>query len=400
MVNMLSKMSIYTLNKESMIDTYRPSLGPEELRAVALVFDSRWLGLGPVTEKFERRLAEFLECKYVVGVGHGTAALHLALDVLGLAPRDEVIVPSLTFVGSVQAIRMCGATPVFCEVDPDTLNLDLPDAAARITPRTRAIMPVHFAGLPCDLEPLWDIARRRGIHVVEDAAHAFGSRYRNHPVGAAGDVVCFSFDTIKNITCGEGGAVATNNETWARHIRRRRRLGMEMDFEPRTAAEANWQYQVVSHGFRYHMSDLHAAIGLVQMEKFPVFQRRKREIMERYDAAFVELPGIEVLQHDLETTCPWACVLKILNGRRDAFREQLRQKGINTLVQFIPNHLQPAFASCRSDLPVTERLFEQIVSLPLFVEMTDADVDAVIQAVSDFAKSTARATVMCGFKAQ
>jgi len=381
-----------------MINTYCPSLGPEELRAVTSVFDSRWLGLGPVTEQFERRLAEFLECKYVVGVGHGTAALHLALDVLRLGPGDEVIVPSLTFAVSVQAIRMCAATPVFCEVDADTLNLDLPDATARITPRTRAIMPVHFAGLPCDGDSLWETARRRGIHVVEDAAHAFGSRYCNRLVGAAGDLVCFSFDTIKNITCGEGGAVATNNETWARHVRQRRRLRMEMDFEPHTAAEANWQYQAVSRGFRDNMSDLHAAIGLVQAEKFPAFQQRKREIMERYNASFAELPGIEVFQHDLETTCPWACVLKILDGRRDAFREQLRQKEINTLVQFILNHLQPAFASCLSDLPVTEQLFGQIVSPPLFVEMTDADVDAVIQAVSAFAENTARATVACGFK--
>jgi len=244
---------------------------------------------------------------------------------------------------------------------------------------------------------VWETARRHGLHVGEDAAHALGCRYRNHPIGAAGDLACFSFDTIKNITCGEGGAVATNNETWARHIRRRRRLGMEMDFKPRTAAEAHWQYKVVSHGFRYHMSDLHAAIGLVQMEKFPAFQRRKREIMERYEAAFAELPGIEVLRHDLATTCPWACVLKILDGRRDAFREQLRQGGINTLVQFIPNHLQPAFASCRSELPVTERLFGQIVSLPLYVEMMDADVDTVIQAVSAFAEKSTRATVACGF---
>ena len=367
-----------------MIPTFRPSLGPEELRAVAAVFDRRWLGQGELAGQFEQRLAEFLGAKYVVAVDHGTSALHLALEALGLQPGDEVVVPSLTFVATVQAIRMAGATPVFCEVEPETLNLDVADAVSRVTRRTRAILPVHFAGLPCDMDALLNAARDRNLRIVEDAAHAFGASYHGRKVGTLGDLTCFSFDTIKHITCGEGGAVATNNDTFARDLTRRRRLGMESSYAAAGPDEAHWPYHVVSHGFRYHLPDLHAAIGLAQLEKFHTFQGRRREIVARYDAAFAGWEELEPLAHDLENACPWAYVVKLLNGRRDAFREHLQQRGIATMIQFIPNHLQPAFAPFRRELPVTERLFDQIVTLPLFVEMTEADVAAVIKGVQSF----------------
>ena len=378
-----------------MLSAFRPCLGPEELRAIGAVFDSRWLGMGDAAKKFEQRLAEFLGARHVIAVGSGTAALHLALDALEIGPGDEVIVPSLTFVATVQAIRMVGATPVFCEVKPETLNLDVTDAVRRVTDRTRAILPVHFGGLPCDMDPLLREARRRKIHVVEDAAHAFGALYHARKVGTLSELTCFSFDAIKNITCGEGGAVATDNASLARNIARRRKLGIETRPEPAQPDEAGWQYHVLSHGFRYHLSDINAAIGLAQLEKFPAFQRRKREIVARYDEAFADLPGLDTLEHDLEQTCPWAYVVKISGGRRDAFREHLWRQGIATLIQFIPNHLQPAFAPFRTELPVTEQLFRQIVSLPLFVEMTDANVDAVIQAVRSFARKPAHAAVAC-----
>jgi perosamine synthetase len=376
-----------------MIPAFRPCLGPEELQGVSSVFDSRHLGLGEVTREFERRLSQFLQVKHVVAVSHGTAALHLALDALELEPGDEVIVPSLTFVATVQAILMAGAVPVFCEVKPDTLNLDITDAFGRVTSRSRAIMPVHFAGLPCEMGSLLREARLREISVVEDAAHAFGACHQGHKIGSLGDLTCFSFDAIKNITCGEGGAIATESDELAAGLARRRRLGMAHGFQSGDPAEAHWQYHVVSRGFRYHMPDINAAIGLKQLEKFSAFQARRREIVERYDRAFGGLPGLEPIQHDLEQTCPWAYVVKVAGGRRNSFREYLVRQGIQTLVQFIPNHLQPAFAKFRVDLPVTEELFEQIVSLPLFVEMTDAQVETVIEAVQGFTKKAdARAT--------
>ena len=367
-----------------MIPTFRPSLGADELRAVARVFDSRWLGQGEVTRQFEQRLAEFLGSKHVVAVDHGTSALYLALDALELQSGDEVILPSLTFVATAQAIRMAGAIPVFCEVEPETLNLDVADAIGRVTRRTRAILPVHFAGLPCDMDALLNAARTQGLHIVEDAAHAFGASYRGRKVGTLGDLTCFSFDAIKHITCGEGGAVATNDDTFARNLRRRRKLGMEVAVTEATQNQAHWPYQVVTHGFRYHLPDLHAAIGLAQLDKLQAFQSRRREIVARYDAAFAGLDGLEPVKHDLENACPWAYVVKVLDGRRDSFREFLSQHGIATLIQFVPNHLQPAFAPFRAGLPVTERLFQQIVTLPLFVEMTDADVEKIIKVVQAF----------------
>jgi perosamine synthetase len=379
-----------------MISTFCPSLGPEELGAVRSVFDSRWLGMGEVTNQFERRLAQFLGARHVVAVGCGTAALHLALDALELEPEAEVLVPSLTFVATIQAIRMAGATPVFCEVKPETLNLDPADAVARITSRTRVILPVHYAGLPCDMDGLLAEARPRGLRVVEDAAHAFGARYQGRPVGTVGDLTCFSFDAIKNITCGEGGAVTTEDAELARRIACRRKLGIDTRFPPASPEEASWPYHVLTHGFRYHLPDLNAAIGLVQLARFPAFQERKREIVRRYDAAFANLPDVEPLEHDLEQTCPWAYVVKVPGPCRDAFREHLHRHGVATLIQFVPNHLQPAFAPWRADLPATERLCQQIVSLPLHVDMTDADVETVAQAVRSFAGWPRRFVAACG----
>lgn len=367
-----------------MIPTYRPCIGREELNAVQSVFDSRWLGMGQVTHRFERRLEEFLGARRVVAVDRGTAALHLALDALELRAGDEVIVPSLTFVGTIQAIRMTGATPVFCEVEQRTLNTDVPDALGRITDKTRVILPVHFGGLPCEMDKLLQAARMRGIRVVEDAAHAFGSSYNGRMIGTLSDLTCFSFDAIKNITCGEGGAVATDSDELANRIARRRCLGIERAVDGTDPAHATWQYRVLSHGFRYHMSDINAAIGLAQLEKFPVFQKRRREIVRRYDEAFAKIEGIEPLRHDLEQTCPWAYVVKVHGDRRDEFRAHLARHGIATLIQFIPNHLQPAFAQFRVPLPVTEQLFRQIVSLPLHVELTDENIETVIRAVYRF----------------
>jgi perosamine synthetase len=221
--------------------------------------------------------------------------------------------------------------------------------------------------------------------VVADAAHAFGARWGGRRLGSHGDLTCFSFDAIKHITCGDGGAVATQDGRLAALLRQRRRLGIETEMGAAPAGQVHWQYHVVSHGFRYHLSDLHAAIGLAQLPKFPAFCRRRAEIVARYDAAFRDCEGLALLPHDLTDACPWAYVLKVLGGRRDAFRAHLQDRGVNTLVQFIPNHLQPAFAPWRASLPVTEQLFGEIVSLPLFVELTDAEVAAVIEAVQSFA---------------
>ncbi len=362
----------------------RPSVGATELSRLGDVLTSRWLGMGPQTAAFEQALRTQLGAKHVLAVAHGTDALHLALDALELRAGDEVLVPSLTFAATIHAIRMVGATPAFCEVEPATLNLDPDDVRARLGPRTRAILPVHFAGLACDLDRLLALARDHGAAVIEDAAHAFGSTYRGRPIGTWGDVTCFSFDAVKNITCGEGGAVATDRDDLAATMKLRRSLGMNRDAARTSPTDAAERDTVVDRGFRYHMSDLNAAIGLAQLEQAATFRARKHAIVEAYDAAFAGLPGVALIRRHRSETFPFSYVVRITDGRRDALRAHLAAHGIETKVHFIPNHLQPAFQRFTRPLPVTERLGREVVSLPFFVDLTEAEVRCVIERVQEF----------------
>ncbi len=367
-----------------MIPVQRPYLGAEELEAVGKVFDSRWLGLGAVTKDFEDKLREFLGVKYVLAVNTGTSALHLALDVLDMRPGDEVIVPSLTFVASVQAIMSAGARPIFCDVREDTLNMDVKDALGRVTSRTKAVIPVHYGGEACQMDELIAFARKQKIRIVEDAAHAFGSSYKGRKVGTLGDLTCFSFDPIKNITCGEGGAVTTCDETLYKKMIPKRILGIDNDTWSRYRGERNWFYEVVTPGYRYHMPNINAAVGLEQLKRADKFRSRKQAIVAAYDAAFAHVPGLTLIRHDPKETFPFFYILRALDKQRDALAGYLREKGVGTGVHYIPNHLQPLFSEFRSSLPVTERLFDELLTLPLYYEMTDNDVAAVIEAVSRF----------------
>lgn len=371
------------MSEKCKIPVHRPYLGREELEAVGRVFDSRWLGLGSVTKEFEERLCELLGVRHVVAVNTGTAALHTALDALDLQPGDEVLVPSLTFVSTVQAILAVAARPVFCEVCADTLTLDVVDSMKRVTPRTRAILPVHYGGLACEMDGLVPAAQEQGLWIVEDAAHAFGSTYKGRMAGSLGDIACFSFDPIKNITCGGGGAVATDSDALAGRIQLRRNVGISTDSWDRLGDERPWFYNVVAPGFRYSMSNLNAAIGLVQLERLEAFRARKQAIVRRYDEAFRAQPGLALIEHGLEAF-PFSYVIRVLDGRRDALMSYLAEQGIGTTVEFIPNHLQPLFAEYRVLLPVTEQLYGEILTLPLYYEMGEDDVETVIGAVSTF----------------
>jgi perosamine synthetase len=367
-----------------MIPVQRPYLGQEELNAVARVFEDRWLGMGMVTREFEDRLREFLGAKHVIAVNTGTAALHLAVAALELQDGDEVIVPSLTFIASVQAILATGARPVFCEVSKETLNIDVLDARQRVTERTRAIMPVHYGGLACDMDELLALARERKIWVVEDAAHAFGSSYKGRRIGTLGDVTCFSFDPIKNVTCGDGGAVVTDNDELARRVLPMRNVGISQDSWVRRTTSRSWYYEVVAPGYRYHLGNLNAAIGLEQLKRLELFRARKQSIVRRYEEAFQNVNGLALPVRNIDETFPFFYIVRVLEKRRDALVEYLQEKGVGTGVHYIPNHLQPLFADLRVPLPTTERLFEEILTLPLYFEMTDADVETVIAAVRSF----------------
>jgi len=368
-----------------MIKNAKPSIGNEELTNIKAVFDTAWLGMGSTVFEFEKAVSDSLGARHTIAVNTGTAALHIALDALDLQPSDEVIVPSLTFAASIQAIMSCNARPVFCEVDESTLNISIEDVKEKITKKTKAIMPVHYGGQPCDMDELLAIAQQHSLHIVEDAAHAFGSLYKGKKIGSFGDITCFSFDPIKNITCGEGGAVVTNSEELAQRVIKKRILGIDKDTWRRYKNERSWFYEVVDKGFRYHMSNINAAIGLAQLKKADGFAARKRQICRDYDAAFKGIEHIELLRRDYETIFPFNYVIKVKDDR-DALLERLKENEIDAGIHYIPNHLQPVFKEYTLALPVTERLFGQILTLPLYSDMQDSDVAKIIEAVKSFKK--------------
>lgn len=369
-----------------MIPIARPSIGEEELAEVKKVFASGWLGMGSVVFDFEEAIKKYLSAKYVIATNTGTSALHIALDALNLKNSDEVIVPSLTFVASIQSIIAAGARPVFCDVEPDTLNIDLRDVKSKITSRTKVIMPVHYGGLPCRMDELLNIFKDKGIRIVEDAAHAFGSIYKGRKIGSFGDIACFSFDPIKNLTCGEGGAVVTDDENLAQEIMRKRILGIDKDTWHRYKNQRSWFYEVVTTGFRYHMSNINAAIGLVQLKKLDNVLEKKNQIVKAYDQAFKGISRVELLFRDYENTAPFNYIIKIRDNRRDELLDYLNKNGIGAGVHYIPNHLQPLFKEFKTSLPVTERLANEIISLPLYFDMGQDDVDKVIDGVKKFFK--------------
>jgi perosamine synthetase len=363
------------------IPVSRPSLGDEELAAVKTVFDSGWLGLGAQVLEFEQGLQKFLGAKHVVCTNTGTTALHLALDALGIKAGDEVIVPSFTFVATVQAITETGAKPVFCDIHSDDLNMDADAVRKKITKRTKAILPVHYRGIPCDMDEIHALAEKNKFYVVEDAAHAFGSSYKGKKIGSFGDIACFSFDPIKNITCGEGGAVVFQDDTLLEKIQQKRILGIDKDTWSRYRNERSWFYDVVTQGYRYHMSNISAAVGLVQLRKYERMNRRKVEVAKQYDNAFADLEGVTLLKnngyHDIGL---FVYILKI-KSRRNEFMDALGKNGVASGIHYIPSHIFSYYRQEGIHLPVTEQIYGEILTLPLFADITDRQVNQVIDTV-------------------
>lgn len=366
-----------------MIPIARPSLGKEELRAVEKVFETRWLGMGSFVYEFEKKIQSYVGVKYAIATNTGTTAIHLALAASGIGCGDEVIVPSLTFAGTVQPIISVGAKPVFCDVEPGTLNIDCVDARNRLTGKTKAIIPVHYGGTACDMDALLGISRKRKLLIIEDAAHAFGSSYKAKMIGSFGHMAAFSFDPIKSLTCGEGGAVVTNSARLAEDLRRKRLLGITKDTWLRYKNKRSWFYEVVTSGYRYHMSNINAAIGLVQFGKLGKFIKRKRDVIKQYDDAFRYIPGIILLDRNYAEMSPFNYTIR-LKKDRNTFIQYMERRGISVGVNYIPNHIQPFFKKFKTRLPVTEKVWNQIVSLPLYYDISQAEIDKVVRAVLDF----------------
>lgn len=363
----------------------KPYLGNEEYLSLKPVLDSGWLGMGATVGDFEKQISLFVACNSCVAVNTGTSAIHLALEAIGVENK-EVIVPSMTYAATIQAILMARGIPVFAEIRQDDLNLNIDDAVHRITSKTKAILPVHYAGSPVDMDKLLKNADEKGIIVVEDAAHAFGSTYKNKKIGSFGHATCFSFDPIKTITCGEGGAVCTSIKEIADKVSSMRVLGISRNTWDRYKSERPWFYEVIDKGFRYHMSNINAAIGIEQMKKIDDIIKKRRHIASRYDDSYKNIEQIFLLKHDLNETVPFCYTMLVKDGRRDKFMDSMKSSGIGVSVLYPPNHLQPYFKKYRISLPVTERIAEEMVSIPLFTGMTEEQIDYVIEKVTGFFK--------------
>ena len=371
-----------------------PEIGEEEIAEVVATLRSGWVTTGPKARRFEQDFATFLgepEALHCVAVNSATAGLHLALEALGIGPGDEVVTTTHTFTATAEVVRYLGADVKLVDIDPATLNIDPAAVQAAITPRTRAIMPVHYAGLAADMPALLDIARRHGLKVVEDAAHALPTTCGGQLVGTlSSDATVFSFYANKTITTGEGGMLVTRDAALAQRARVMRLHGMNRDaFDRFTAKVPSWYYEVVAPGFKYNLTDIAAALGLQQLKKAHAFQQARQRIAARYDAAFADLPlrlPPQPLPGDQHAWHLYA--LRLGDGaaiERDRFIEGLFDAGIGCSVHYIPLHLHPywreRYALRPEQFAQAQKAYERILSLPLYTRMTDADVQRVIDAV-------------------
>ncbi len=365
----------------------RSIVGAAEAAAVTRVItEDGYLGMGGEVQRFEAELAAWLgvEPRQIITANTGTAALHLAVQAV-VPPGGEVLVPTLTFVASFQAVSGAGRVPVPCDVLEETGTIDLEDAEKRLTERTAAIMPVHYASNPWQLEAVYDFARRHGLRVIEDAAHAFGCRRHGRKIGSAGDMVCFSFDGIKNITSGEGGCIVAFDPEAARLCSDARLLSVENDAEKRFAGTRSWDFDVKRQGWRYHMSNIMAAIGRVQLSRLDgEFAPARRALAALYREELSGVPGLALLQTDPDDDIvPHIFEIRVLHGRKNAVKARLAEAGVPTGVHYKPNHLLTLYGGGRVSLPVAERLYGELVTLPLHPGVSREEVLAICAAVRE-----------------
>lgn len=369
-----------------MIKLSKSVLGQEEIDAVTDVLRREYLGMGQEVKILEENLKNYFE-REVVCVNTGTAALHLALQAIGLKGGDEVLVQSLTYVASFQAISAVGAKPIACEVDETTLTIDLIDAKQKLTPRTKAIMPVHYGGNVGNLEDIYKFAAENKLRVIEDASHAFGTVYKGQKVGSFGDICCISLDGIKNITSGEGGIVITNDLFVIKKISDLRLLGVENDTENRFKGQRSWDFDVKDQGWRFHMSNLMAAIGLVQFNKFEKFKIKRQLLAKTY---YSELLGhVGLLKCDYKEVVPHIFVIMVDAKKRDLIRTQLEDFNIPTGIHYKPNHLLTFFKSNQdnSSLSKTEDLYKTLITLPIHPDLSVKEVSMICEKLKIILKS-------------
>lgn len=385
--------------RETFLPFALPHITQAEIDEVADTLRSGWLSTGPKTKRFEKEFAAKVGGRHGIAVNSATAALHLALDAAGVRAGDEVIVPDYTFTSSAAVIVHAQARPVIVDVDPTTCNLDPAKLEAAITPRTRAIIVVHIAGLPADMDEIMQIAKAHSLPVIEDAAHSFPASYKGRSIGTIGDMTSFSFYATKTISTGEGGMLVTDNDKYAERARLMALHGMSRDAWKRYGAEGSWFYEVLEAGFKYNMGDVAAALGLQQLARADWLLGERRSIAARYNEAFAGHPELETPPNPAHVEHAWHLYMlhihpERLSISRDAFIEALKAANIGTSVHFIPLHLHPFYRDTyglkAQDFPAALGAYEREISLPIYPGMTQDDVDDVIAAVEATVASSRR----------
>ena len=376
--------------RETWLPFHKPCIEEDEIAEVVDTLRGGWLTTGPRAKRFEKEFAEYVGAKYAVAVNSATAAMHLALDAIGLKPEDEVIVPAYTFTATAEVVMYFGAKPVIVDVEPQTMTIDPAAVEAAITERTKAIMPVDLAGVPCDYEPLIEHARRNNLVVIGDSAHAIPTRYKGQMIGTVADITAFSFYVTKPLATGEGGMLVTDNQEWAERAQVMSLHGMSRDAWKRHTSEGSWFYEVVAPGYKYNLTDVAAALGLRQLAKQDRFMAERLAIVEKYHAAFREIPEIEAPSDQPYGDSSWHLYLLKLNldrltvDRAEVIKA-LNAENIGTSVHFIPLHLHPSYKErygfTPDSFPVAYQEYRRVISLPIFPGMTPQDVDDVIGAV-------------------
>lgn len=369
-----------------MIPVFRPSMDKREIDAVSKVLLSGWIGLGPKTKEFEDKFADYIGVKYASALTSATAALHLGLEALGVS-GGEVITTPMTFVSSNHAIIYNHAIPVFCDIEPDTLNIDANKIEPLINKKTKAILVVHYGGYPVDMGKILRIAHKHGLKVIEDVAHGCGGEYKGRKLGSIGDIGCFSFHAVKNLATGDGGMVTTNNRNVYDRITTMRWVGIKKDTWSRDLGNSkgySWYYNVEDFGFKYHMNDITAAIGLVQLEKLDKANTRRSEISQMYTKALSLIPQIQPPVIKPYMTKPACHNYVIKYDGRDGLNAYLKERGISTGVHYIPNNHYAIYKKFKGKTPITQEVWKKLITLPLYPDLTNSQVTLIIKEVTKY----------------
>lgn len=369
------------------IPVFVPHIHADTITHLSDALDVGWLGMGATTKAFEERISAYLglQDRFVVATNTGTSALHIALIAAGVGPGDEVITPSFNYVADHQAIRMAGAEVVMCDIRDDNLGIDCAKAEALITKKTKAIIPLHFAGIPCDQANVYRLAEKHGLRVIEDAMHAFGTTINGRKIGSYGDIACFSFDPVKIVTSIDGGCVVVNSEKELHRSHHLRLLGVDKDTSERYKNRRAWDYDVVDQGFRYHLNNIMASVGISQIKRVDEFIASRRIVCRAYSEAFRGIDGVTTPQSDFSNISPFIYSLRVAGGKREALIKHLSSEGIDVGIHFVPVHKHTFFRNARcGDLSVTDKIVNEVLTLPLHSNMKPEFVDRVIAGVTSF----------------